>query len=66
MLTSRETVLSLLCIVGGVALYHARTIGFTTLGLLSICLNMAFAVLERLLQRHLMAQSPVDISKPGV
>uniref|UniRef100_A0A7S3AHL9 Sugar phosphate transporter domain-containing protein n=3 Tax=Haptolina ericina TaxID=156174 RepID=A0A7S3AHL9_9EUKA len=27
---------------------------------------MAFAVLERLMQRHLMAQAPVDISKPGM
>ena len=27
---------------------------------------MVFAVLERLLQRHLMAQDPVDISKPGM
>lgn len=27
-----------------------------TVGLLAICLNMAFAVLERLAQRHLMAQ----------
>ncbi len=26
-------------------------------GLLAICLNMAFAVLERLMQRHLMAQA---------
>ena len=66
MQVSLETVGALLSIVVGVVLYHFHAIGFTRLGLLAICLNMAFAVLERLMQRHLMAQSPVDISKPGM
>ena len=61
-----ETVAALLSIVLGVTLYHFHALGLTTIGLLAICLNMAFAVLERLMQRHLMAQSPVDISKPGM
>ena len=66
MQVSLETVASLLCIVAGVILYHFNALGLTTLGLLSICLNMGFAVLERLTQRHLMAQDPVDINKPGM
>ena len=61
-----ETIASLLSIVLGVVLYHFQAIGLTRMGLLAICLNMAFAVLERLMQRHLMAQAPVDISKPGM
>ena len=63
---SLETVAALLSIVAGVVLYHLNSLGLTRLGLLAICLNMAFAVLERLMQRHLMAQSPVDINKPGM
>ena len=63
---SLETVAALLSIVAGVVLYHLSSLGLTRLGLLAICLNMAFAVLERLMQRHLMAQSPVDINKPGM
>lgn len=66
MQVSAETIAALLSIVVGVVLYHFHALGFTTMGLLAICLNMAFAVLERLMQRHLMAQSPVDISKPGM
>jgi len=66
MAVSCETVLALLSIVVGVALYHLHTLGLTTMGLIAVCLNMAFAVLERLTQRHLMAQRPVDISNPGM
>lgn len=66
MRNSPETVASLLSIVFGVVLYHFHAVSFTGIGLAAICLNMAFAVLERLMQRHLMAQSPVDISKPGM
>lgn len=61
-----ETVASLLTIIFGVVLYHFHSIGFTSVGLVAICLNMAFAVFERLMQRHLMAQQPVDVSKPGM
>ena len=66
MVVSGETIGALLSIIVGVILYHFHALGFTTIGLLAICLNMVFAVLERLMQRHLMAQAPVDISKPGM
>jgi len=57
-----ETIAALLTIVAGVALYHQEAIGLTVIGLLTIGLNLIFAVLERLLQRHLLSQDPVDIS----
>jgi len=66
MQVNRETVASLLTIVVGVAVYHHSSVRLTPLGLAAICFNMFFAVLERLMQRHLMAQDPVDISKPGM
>ena len=44
-------------IIVGVVLYHLHSLGLTSVGLLAICLNMVFAVLERLMQRHLMAQA---------
>ena len=56
MAVSGETIGALLSIIVGVILYHFHALGFTTIGLLAICLNMVFAVLERLMQRHLMAQ----------
>lgn len=66
MQVSLETIAALLSIIAGVVLYHFQSIGLTPMGFAAICLNMAFAVLERLMQRHLMAQAPVDISKPGM
>jgi solute carrier family 35 protein len=66
MKVTRDTVLSLVAIVLGVVLYHYHSIGFSRIGLVAICLNMSFAVLERLMQRHLMAQDPVDLSKPAM
>eukprot|EP00326_Haptolina_ericina_P000095 CAMPEP_0181217344 /NCGR_PEP_ID=MMETSP1096-20121128/27099_1 /TAXON_ID=156174 ORGANISM="Chrysochromulina ericina, Strain CCMP281" /NCGR_SAMPLE_ID=MMETSP1096 /ASSEMBLY_ACC=CAM_ASM_000453 /LENGTH=366 /DNA_ID=CAMNT_0023309465 /DNA_START=48 /DNA_END=1148 /DNA_ORIENTATION=- len=66
MQVTRDTIASLVTIVLGVALYHYSTLAMSAIGLAAICLNMAFAVLERLMQRHLMAQAPVDISKPGM
>ncbi|KAL1515277.1 hypothetical protein AB1Y20_001909 [Prymnesium parvum] len=63
---NRETVASLVTIVAGVAVYHIGSVDVTLVGMAAICLNMLFAVLERLMQRHLMAQDPVDISKPGM
>lgn len=56
MQVNRETVASLLTIVVGVAVYHHSSVRLTPLGLAAICFNMFFAVLERLMQRHLMAQ----------
>ena len=66
MQVSRDTVLALLTVVLGVGLYHREALELSGVGLLAIVCNMVFAVLERLLQRHLMAQDPVDISKPGM
>ena len=66
MKNSNETVASLLTIVVGVILYHSKGVAFSAAGLAAICLNMTFAVFERLMQRHLLAQAPVDISKPGM
>ena len=54
---NRETVGSLVTIVAGVGVYHHNSIEITAVGLAAICLNMLFAVLERLMQRHLMAQA---------
>ena len=61
-----ETILALLTILLGVVLYHFNTLSLTLIGFVAIALNMVFAVLERLLQRHLMAQDPVDLSKPAM
>lgn len=66
MQVSRSTVSSLLLIVAGVVMYNWNSIALSRVGLAAIVCNMVFAVLERLLQRHLMAQEPVDISKPGM
>ena len=53
-------------IVLGVALYFSSSIHVSTIGLAAIFLNMVFAVFERLTQRYLMAQAPVDINKAGM
>jgi drug/metabolite transporter (DMT)-like permease len=66
MVVSAETVGALLTILAGVGLYHHHALGLTAVGLAALLLNMAFAVLERLAQRHMMAHDPVDISKPGM
>ena len=52
-----ETILALLTILG-VVLDYFNTLSLTLIGFVAIALNMVFAVLERLLQRHLMAQDP--------
>ena len=62
MQVSRDTILSLLTVVLGVVLYHRQALELSGVGFVAIVCNMVFAVLERLLQRHLMAQDPVDIS----
>jgi drug/metabolite transporter (DMT)-like permease len=51
----RDTILSLLAILVGVVLYHFTAIHISSLGLTAICVNIVFAVLERLLQRHLLS-----------
>lgn len=63
---SRDTLLALLTIVVGVGTYYANLFSLSRVGLAAILANMAFAVLERLTQRYLMAQSPVDLSKPAM
>ncbi|KAJ1634433.1 hypothetical protein T492DRAFT_973675 [Pavlovales sp. CCMP2436] len=59
-----RTLLSLAVIIGGVALYEIHEIRFSVGALLAILVNMLFAVLERIMQRHLMANNPVELSKP--
>jgi len=54
-----HTVLSLLTIVGGVCMYEANDLSFSFGGICAILVNMVFAVLERIMQRHLMANNPV-------
>lgn len=58
-----RTILSLLVIIGGVTLYEAHEIRFSFPALVAILINMVFAVLERIMQRHLMANNPVELSK---
>ena len=65
-LVSRDTVLSLLTVIVGVALYYGTTLELSLLGFLLILLNMTLAVLERLLQRHLLSNDPVDMSKSAM
>jgi len=60
---STHTVLALLTIVLGVVIYEATDIQFSPAGITAILVNMLFAVLERIMQRHLMANNPVDLSK---
>ena len=60
------TVGALLTIILGVGLYYSQTLALSAVGLAAIGLNLGLAVLERLLQRHLLAQDPVDLSKPAL
>jgi len=52
----RSSVLSLLMILAGVILYHFSAIHLSSIGLIAIFINIVFAVLERILQRHLLSQ----------
>jgi len=63
---TRMTICALLVIILGVVVYYYDTLQLSWIGFMAICLNMVFAVLERLLQRFLLAHDPVDISKPGM
>eukprot|EP00304_Pavlova_gyrans_P015894 CAMPEP_0206034154 /NCGR_PEP_ID=MMETSP1466-20131121/1159_1 /ASSEMBLY_ACC=CAM_ASM_001126 /TAXON_ID=44452 /ORGANISM="Pavlova gyrans, Strain CCMP608" /LENGTH=245 /DNA_ID=CAMNT_0053408415 /DNA_START=39 /DNA_END=773 /DNA_ORIENTATION=+ len=61
---SRETVIALAVIIVGVCIYESRDLAFSIAAVAAITVNMAFAVVERLMQRHLMSNSPVELSKP--
>lgn len=54
-----HTVGALSIIVVGVALYERGDVAFSPAAMCAIALNMVFAVLERIMQRHLMANDPV-------
>jgi len=58
-----RTILALLVIIGGVTLYESHEIRFSLVAIVAITINMVFAVLERIMQRHLMANNPVELSK---
>ncbi|KAG8462849.1 hypothetical protein KFE25_001622 [Diacronema lutheri] len=58
-----HTVGALSIIVVGVALYERGDVAFSPAAMCAIALNMVFAVLERIMQRHLMANDPVTLSK---
>ena len=60
------TVLSLLLGVAGVLLYSRHDIQFSSAGLCWLGANTLAAVLERLLQRHMIAVEPIDVSKQGM
>ena len=51
------TVLALLTIILGVGIYYWASLQLSAVGLAAIGLNLGVAVLERLLQRHLLAQA---------
>jgi len=57
---------SLVVVVGGVALYTSHDVHFSPLGMGYMALNMVAAVLERLLQRKMIAVEPIDVSKGGM
>jgi len=59
-------VLSLVYVVGGVALYTSHDLQFSAIGMSYMLLNMLSAVLERLLQRKMIAVEPIDVSKGGM
>jgi drug/metabolite transporter (DMT)-like permease len=58
-----RTILALLASLGGVVLYSRHDIEFSNLGLLYMLVNMVAAVMERLLQRYMIAVEPIDVSK---
>lgn len=59
--SSAHTLASLCVIVTGVTLYELTEVSFSLAGMAAIAANMAFAVLERIMQRHLMANEPVRL-----
>ena len=66
--TTMWTWISLVYILAGVLLYMSVDVGVgtSTFGLSFIMLNMIAAIVERLLQRKLIALEPVDLSKTAM
>jgi solute carrier family 35 protein len=60
------TFVSLFIILFGVILYMVNDIQFSALGLALMILNMVVAILERLMQRRMIAVKPIDVSKTGM
>jgi hypothetical protein len=60
------TILSMLVIIGGVVLYTSHDIQFSAAGLALMGFNMISSVVERVLQRKMIAVSPIDVSKTGM
>lgn len=60
------TVGTLLYIISGVLLYVSHDLTFTPVGLGYMVSNMVFSVLERILQRKMIAVEPIDVSKTGM
>jgi len=50
----------------GVLIYEARELSFSFFGFVFLIANLALSCAERMLQRHLLAVSQVDVSKPGL
>ena len=65
-LVDLQTVLALVASLGGVVLYARNDIEFSFVGLCWMMLNMVAAVTERLLQRHMIAVEPIDVSSQGM
>lgn len=63
---SGKMVGSLLVVIAGVALYTSHDVHFSPVGMAYMGLNMVSAVLERLLQRKMIAVEPIDVSKGGM
>jgi len=60
------TILAMATIVGGVLLYALNDINFSALGLACVTFNMIASVVERVLQRKMIAVDPIDVSKTGM
>ena len=60
------TSLALLLAFGGVVLYARNDLRSSWAGILFMCINLFAAVLERLVQRKLIALEPIDVSKQGM
>ena len=61
-----QTAASLVYVLGGGWLYVSHDVSFSREGLGFMLLNMAAAVLERILQRRMIAVEPIDVSKTGM
>ena len=60
------TILSMVVIVGGVGLYTYNDIQFSAAGLALMFFNMMSSIVERILQRKMIAVAPIDVSKTGM